>query len=162
MDSNEVKVGIGDFNVVMPPDKLITLGLGSCVGIVLYDKRKRIAGLAHIMLPDSAGFSRNNNPLKFADKAIPELLNSMEKKGANKNDIWAKIAGGANMFSFTQKNSTLDIGSRNGRAVKNILNELNIKLIAEDLGGNSGRTIIVESETGKVFIKTVDRKLKEL
>ena len=162
MDSNEVKVGIGDFNVVMPPDKLITLGLGSCVGIVLYDSKKKIAGLAHIMLPDSTGFNRNNNPLKFADKAIPELLKSMELKGAHKKDLWAKIAGGANMFSFTESNSALDIGGRNGKAVKEMLNKLNIILIAEDLGGHSGRTVIVESETGKVFIKTVDRKLKEL
>lgn len=161
MDQKEVKVGIGDLNVVVPPDKLITLGLGSCVGIAVYDSINKVAGLAHIMLPDSTSFTNQNNPMKFADLAIPMLVKKMESVGANRKAIKAKIAGGASMFSFPDKNPLMDIGGRNGLAVKEVLSKLNIPIVSEDLGGNSGRTMIVESESGKVFIKTVGKGIKE-
>lgn len=161
MDQKEVKIGIGDLNVVMPPDKLITLGLGSCVGIAIYDSINRVAGLAHIMLPDSTSFANQNNPMKFADLAIPMLVKKMENAGANRRIIKAKIAGGASMFSFPDRNPLMDIGGRNGLAVKEVLNKLNIPIVSEDLGGNSGRTMIVESDSGKVFIKTVGKGIKE-
>jgi chemotaxis protein CheD len=162
MQVNEIKVGIGDLNVALPPDKLITLGLGSCIGIALYDDRVRIAGLAHIMLPNSTGFSNQNNPMKFADKCIPSLVDVMIKKGANIRNIKAKIAGGASMFSFADKSPTMDIGARNSAAVKEVLHGLNVPVISEDLGGNSGRTMIVEADTGKIYIKTVGKGMREL
>ncbi len=161
MDQKEVKVGIGDLNVVLPPDKLITLGLGSCVGIAIYDSINRIAGLAHIMLPDSTSFTNQNNPMKFADLAIPMLVKQMEGAGANRRIIRAKIAGGASMFSFPDKNPMMDIGGRNGIAVKEVLGKLNIPIVSEDLGGSSGRTMIIEAESGKVFIKTVGKGIRE-
>ncbi|MEG0641752.1 MAG: chemotaxis protein CheD [Clostridium sp.] len=162
MEKNEIKVGIGDLNVAFPPDKIITLGLGSCVGIALYDSIHKVAGLAHIMLPNSEGFTNKSNPLKFADKALPSLIESMTKKGANKKYLKAKIAGGASMFSFGDKSSIADIGKRNGISVKEILLQMNIPILAEDLGGNSGRTMIIEAITGKVFIRTVGKGMKEL
>ncbi|MEG2892974.1 MAG: chemotaxis protein CheD [Clostridium sp.] len=162
MDKNEIKVGIGDLNVTSPPDKIITLGLGSCIGIAMYDSLNKVAGLAHIMLPSSIGFSNQSNPLKFADLALPSLLEGMLKKGANKKNIRAKIAGGASMFSFGDKSSIADIGKRNGISVKEILVKMNIPIMAEDLGGSSGRTMIIESVTGKVFIRTVGKGTKEL
>ncbi len=161
MEEKEVKVGIGDLNVVLPPDKLITLGLGSCVGIAIIDSINKIAGLAHIMLPDSTSFTNQNNPMKFADLAIPILVNKMEKAGANRRILKAKIAGGASMFSFPEKNPLMDIGGRNGIAVKAVLQKLNIPIVSEDLGGNSGRTMIVEAINGKVFIRTVGKGIKE-
>lgn len=162
MEVKEIKVGIGDLNVALPPDKLITLGLGSCVGIALYDINNRIAGLAHIMLPDSTGFTNQNNPMKFADKAIPMLVQKMKEKGANIRLLKAKIAGGASMFAFADKSPMMDIGNRNGKAVKEALKELNIPILSEDLGGSSGRTMIVEADSGKIFIKTVGKGIKEL
>lgn len=162
MDKKEIKVGIGDLNVAFPPDKIITLGLGSCVGIALYDSYKKIAGLAHIMLPESSGFSNQNNPMKFADKAIPMLVDKMVDSGANVRNLKAKIAGGASMFSFGDKSPIMDIGNRNGIAVKKILNQYNIPILSEDLGGSSGRTMIVDAEDGKVYIKTIGKGLKEL
>lgn len=161
MDEKEIKVGIGDLNVVLPPDKLVTLGLGSCVGIAIYDSINKIAGLAHIMLPDSTNFSNQNNPMKFADLAVPMLVKKMEEAGANKRVIKAKIAGGASMFSFPDKNPLMDIGGRNGIAVKEVLKKLNIPIISEDLGGNSGRTMIIEAANGRVFIKTVGKEIRE-
>ncbi|TDT50634.1 chemotaxis protein CheD [Fonticella tunisiensis] len=162
MDEKDIKVGIGDLNVALPPYRLITLGLGSCVGIALYDSISKVAGLAHIMLPDSSCFKNQKNPMKFADAAIPILIDKMLEKGASRVRLRAKIAGGASMFSFTDKNSILDIGSRNVKSVMSVLSKNNISLIAEDTGGNFGRTMIVEAETGKVYIRTAGKGIKEL
>lgn len=162
MEEKEVKVGIGDLNIVLPPDKLITLGLGSCVGIAIIDSINKIAGLAHIMLPDSTSFTNQSNPMKFADLAIPILIKKMEVAGANRRIIKAKIAGGASMFSFPDKNPLMDIGGRNGIAVKEVLQKMNVPVISEDLGGNSGRTMIVEAANCKVFIKTVGKGIREV
>ena len=115
----EVKVGIADLNVVMPPGKIMTIGLGSCIGIALYDKKLKIAGLAHIMLPDSTQFKTVTKPLKFADLAIPLLIEKMEGMGCKRSNLIAKIAGGASMFNFSDKSMVSDIGKRNAESVKN-------------------------------------------
>ncbi|WP_050606962.1 chemotaxis protein CheD [Clostridium niameyense] len=162
MDVKEIKVGIADLNVGNSPDKIITVGLGSCIGIALYDRSKGIGGLAHIMLPDSADFSRITNPLKFADLAIPILLEKMEKMGARKSLLKAKIAGGASMFNFSDKSMIMDIGHRNGEAVKSKLRNMSIPILAEDTGGNKGRTMIFDTSSGVVYIKTVGMGTKEI
>lgn len=161
MESKEVRVGIADLNVVISPDRLITVGLGSCIGIAIHDKYSNIAGLAHIMLPDSTQFSNVTNPLKFADLAIPLLIEKMIKQGANKRHMKAKIAGGASMFNFPDKKMMTDIGARNGEAVKVALEKVNIPLIAEDIGGNKGRTMILNANNGMVQIRTVGVGIKE-
>ena len=161
-NGKEVRVGIADLNMALPPDKIITVGLGSCIGIALYDNFKKVGGLVHIMLPDSTQFAKVTNPLKFADLGIPILIDKMKTKGANPARLKAKIAGGASMFNFPDKSMTMDIGRRNGIAVKQILQKLSIPLISEDIGGNKGRTMILDSETGKVFIKTVGIGAKEI
>lgn len=162
MEIKEVKVGIADLNVVESPNRLITVGLGSCIGIALYDKNKRIGGLAHIMLPDSRQFNNVTNPLKFADLAIPILLEKMENIGANKRNIKAKIAGGASMFNFSDKSMIMDIGNRNGIAVKEALSKCSITILSEDIGGNKGRTMIFDACNGIVQIKTVGMGIKEI
>lgn len=162
MNTEEIRVGIGDLNIAKDPQKLITVGLGSCIGIALYDKTSGIAGLSHIMLPDSKQFSSVTNPMKFADLAIPILVNKMELKGAKKRNLIAKIAGGASMFNFSDKNIISDIGYRNGVMVKEVLNELGIRLISEEIGGNKGRTMIVDSANGLVSIRTVGEGIKEI
>ena len=162
MDAKEIKVGIGDLNVALPPDRIVTLGLGSCVGIAIYDSQNKVAGLAHIMLPDSKSFTNQKNLMKFPDQAIPELINRMVKLGGNISYFKAKIAGGASMFGFSDKNPAMNIGARNGEAVKVNLKQYNIPIRAEDLGGNSGRTMIIEAATGKVLIKMVGHDIKEL
>lgn len=162
MEVKEIKIGIGDLNVALLQDKLITLGLGSCVGIALYDNINKIAGLAHIMLPYSTAFTNQSNPMKFADLAIPMLIEKMISSGSTGRTLKAKIAGGASMFSFGDRNPMMDIGNRNGKAVKEVLQQFKIPILSEDLGGSSGRTMIVEAATGKVFIKTVGKGIKEL
>ena len=162
MAALEVKVGIADLNIVLDPGTIMTIGLGSCIGIALYDKSKRFAGLAHIMLPDSTQFKSSSNPMKFADLAVPMLIEKMEKHGANKRNFIAKIAGGASMFNFTDKSIISDIGKRNSEAVKKALKNEQIPIVAEEIGGDKGRTMIVEAATGKVILKVVGQGIIEL
>lgn len=162
MGSNEIKVGIADLNLVLDPGIIMTIGLGSCIGIALYDSKLKVAGLSHIMLPDSTQFKNVTNPMKFADSAIPILIDRMEKQGCKKQNIIAKIAGGASMFNFSDKSIISDIGKRNSEAVKKSLKEIGIPIVAEDTGGNKGRTMILESSNGKVTLKIVGKGIIEI
>lgn len=154
-----IKVGMADLNVCMPPNGLTTLGLGSCVGIVLYDPVTKVSGLAHIMLPDSTKIKNNSNVAKFADTAIDKLIEEMTRLGGNKSRFVAKLAGGAQMFSFSSTNDLVRVGERNVQASKAKLKELGIRIIAEDTGKNYGRTIEFYPETGQLLIKTIGREI---
>lgn len=150
-----IKVGMADVNTIKAPGILTTLGLGSCVGIALYDKFNRIAGLAHIMLPSSKEIKNNENKAKFADTGIDLLIEMMIKKGAQRKNLTAKVTGGSQMFSFNNNNSVLKIGERNVIATKEKLTDLNIRIISEDTGGNYGRTIELDAEDGSLLVKTI-------
>jgi len=160
--NKEVRVGIADAAIVSAPDTLITMGLGSCIGIALYDKEKRIAGLVHIMLPDSTQFRNAVNPYKYADLGIDKLLAEMISKGCRKERIVAKIAGGASMFNFSDKTIISDMGKRNSLASVEAIKRLSIPIVAEDIGGNKGRTMILNSEDGSVTIRSIGNGLKTL
>ena len=160
MVGNMIRVGMADLNICSSPDAITTLGLGSCVGIVLYDATLKLAGLAHIMLPDSTQIRSNSNVAKFADTGIDALIQLMEKNGAQKRRLIAKIAGGAQMFAFSSENSMLCVGKRNVEATKKKLESLGIKIIAEDTGDSYGRTIEFYPETGELLIKTVGKTQK--
>lgn len=158
-----IKVGMADLNIASPPNTIRTSGLGSCVGLILYDEITLIAGMAHVMLPSSS-FSKQINPSpgKYADTAIPALVHLLEKKGAKLYSLKAKLAGGAQMFSFSSGNDLMRIGPRNVDAIKEKLKELNIPIIAEDVGGQSGRTIEFNPTSKKLFIRTVNQGTKEI
>lgn len=158
----QIKVGMADLAVAKEPDTLITIGLGSCVGIALYDPLARVGGLAHIMLPDSSQVRNRENLAKFADTAIPLTIDKMTASGALKSRLNAKIAGGAQMFSFAGGGDLLKIGARNVAAVKEVLARYNIPILHEDTGGNFGRTIELITATGVLIIKTIDRGSKEV
>lgn len=161
--SETIKVGMADLNICREPDCLTTIGLGSCVGIALYDSITKITGLAHIMLPDSKEIRNNSNVAKFADTGIMETLRRMEAAGAKRSRITAKIAGGACMFAFAMKeNDALNVGDKNVKAVKKVLSELKIPIIAEDTGLNYGRTVIIDSNTGMLTIKAVGKPEKQI
>lgn len=151
-----IKVGISDLNVVKAPNLIRTSGLGSCVGVVIYDPAVKIAGLAHIMLPDSK-FSRQKklNHYKYADTAIPILIKKLLALGARKNSLEAKLAGGAQMFQFSDSD-VMRIGPRNVEAVEKILKELNIPVVALDVGGNKGRTIEFDPNTSLLKIRSIN------
>lgn len=163
IESNIVKVGMGDLNVT-ELDVLRTTGLGSCVGVTLYDPVAKIAGMAHIMLP-SSDIARGSqlNKAKYADTAVPELLHRMQSAGAKHTRLEAKLAGGAQMFSFsTTAADTMRIGPRNVEACKAALERYNIPVRAEDTGGNYGRTIEIDSHTGILLVRSVLHGTKEM
>jgi len=157
-----IKVGMADLKTGKNPDSIISYGLGSCVGIALYDPQAKIGGLAHIMLPDSNQARATDNKAKFADTALPVMLDEIIRMGAVKSRITAKIAGGSQMFSFVQATDIMRIGDRNAEAVREVLKSLSIRLLAEDVGGNYGRTVELLLDTGVFVIKTVDKGEKKL
>ena len=158
----EVKVGMADMNVCASPDSIITLGLGSCVGLVLYDPSTKICGMVHVMLPDSKSIGVGNNLAKFADTGVEELLKMVVKKGAKKERLVAKMAGGAQMFSVNKDSPMLRVGERNVAAVKEELKKLGIRLIAEDTGENYGRTVIFYPESGEYLIRAIGKEPKTI
>lgn len=149
-----VTVGISDLNVVKGTDTLVTYALGSCIGICLYDAINHVAGLSHIMLPNSSLTVAGSNEMKFADTAVPLLLKKMVLQGAKAPYIKAKIAGGAQMFVVDKNSSVSNIGERNTAAVKEALQKLRIPIIAEDTGKNYGRTLFFSAENGIMRIKS--------
>lgn len=152
---NTIKIGIADMNIAKGEDELVTFALGSCVAICLYDSERRIAGMAHIMLPDSKLMANSaSQPLKFADTALLELLKAMQQSGARSALLWAKIAGGAQMFAETTNSPLGNIGGRNTQAVKEGLARFRIPIIAEDTGKNYGRTCYFDAATGTMLIKS--------
>ncbi|ADO56087.1 chemotaxis protein CheD [Paenibacillus jamilae] len=162
-DKSIIKVGMADLNVTSNPNSIRTTGLGSCVGLTLYDPHLKLAGMAHVMLP-SSDIAREGqlNIAKYADTALPELLERMLKLGAERRRLIAKMAGGAQMFAFAGSGDTMRIGPRNVESCKEMLVDLGIPLIAEDTGGNYGRTIELNSETGVLNIRSVQKGVKEL
>lgn len=159
-DNRELQVGIADLKVTRDPGKLITLGLGSCVGVSIYDPVAKVGGLLHLMLPDSTQFNKVTKPTKFADLGIPMLISEMQKIGARINRFQIKLVGGAQMFAGLDDKMTLNIGQRNVEKTRKILSDLKLKVLAEDVGGNRGRTMILDTATGQVTIRTLGNKLK--
>jgi chemotaxis protein CheD len=157
-----IKVGMADLKVAKHPDALTTLGLGSCIGICLYDPVTKTIGMAHIMLPSSKTIKNNSNVAKFADTAVTKLLSEMKAEGANLRRLVGKIAGGSQMFKFTSGNDMMKIGLRNAEAVREILKDNKIPILADDTGGNFGRTIEFFSESGGLKIKTIGHGVKEI
>lgn len=138
-------VGLGQIQIARNEDTLASI-LGSCVGVAVFDPSRRIAAFAHVVLPNSGG--RPGLPGRFADTAIPTMLQELRNKGANPQQLRAKIAGGARMFG----NSQINIGERNAEEVRRQLKEKNIPLIAEDVGGTKGRKVSFCPQTSKMEI----------
>lgn len=158
-----VKVGIADMNIVKTPKIIRTSGLGSCVGVVVYDHGNGMAGLAHVMLPESSLAKGGAfNSAKYADTAVRELVSRLARSGARPSFLKAKIAGGAQMFQFSSGSDLMRIGPRNVEAVKRELAFLKIAILSEDVGGNSGRTIEFNPQTGILNIRTVNKGTVEI
>ncbi len=158
--TNTIKVAMADFKIAKAPDSLTTLGLGSCIGLTLYDPVTKIGGLVHYMLPDSTKLKNNSNIAKFGDTGIQALYDEIIKAGANSRRLVAKIAGGARMFAISNSSAIGNVGDRNTEMAKQMLRKLNIPLKAEDTGLNYGRTVILDCETGDYTIKSVGKPEK--
>ncbi len=160
--SEMIKVGMADLKICVAPDTITTQGLGSCVGVAIRDPHTGIGGLAHVMLPDSQAIKNNSNIPKFADTGIVELVRQIVARGGSRNRLVAKIAGGAQMFSFQSKSDMVRIGERNAEACKKKLQEMKIPILAEDTGLNYGRTVIFHPATGDFVIRAVGKPERKI
>lgn len=152
-----VKVGMADYKVGRAPSTLISYGLGSCIGISVYDPHSKVGGLLHIMLSDSTQSRANENPAKFADTGIPLLVREVVAAGGVQRRLVAKLAGGAQMFAFKNATAIMRVGERNAQVSKEILKRLGIPIVAEDTGGTCGRTVSIDLTNGDYFVKTVEK-----
>ena len=157
-----IAVGIGEIVVAAAPLRLTTV-LGSCIGIVAYDPKSRVGGIAHVMLPESTGSVSPAAPGKYADAAIPELVRRVrEKTRASANPLTIKIAGGANMFSRVNGNGGLQIGPRNAEATRAAVKRLGLSIRGEDVGGTKGRKVLFDPETGRVKVSSLGGEEREI
>lgn len=154
--NDPIRVRMAEYYVGQSPDVLVTIGLGSCIGIALFDSIKKIGGLIHIMLPEN---KKGLKPAKYADTGIPFLIDKMIQAGAYRDNIKAKIAGGAHMFS-SDGDLNIRVGARNIEAVTDILKDNKIKILGKDVGENYGRTMEFYTEDGRVVIRSYKKGKK--
>jgi chemotaxis protein CheD len=157
---DEVVVDIADFAVAGGDAVLVTAGLGSCVALALHDPSTGIAGLAHILLPSTGTGPPSIHPAKYADTGVPLLVDEMHRHGAS-GPIVARLAGGARMFAALLS-SGINMGQRNIEATRSALERLGIPIVAEDVGGEYGRSVRVAASTGAMTVRSLvggDREL---
>lgn len=158
---NEIRVKVADLAVSKANDVIVTIGLGSCVAIMLYDRAAKVGGLAHILLP-SEGLSRDRSNLaKFPATAVPVLLAEMRRLGSH-GPLTAKIVGGASMFAALLPSSGINMGERNIEATRGVLERNALPVVAEDVGGEYGRSVYFDLATGKVLVKSLKAGNREL
>jgi chemotaxis protein CheD len=159
MPEKEWAVGIAEVKTARSPDRLTAYGLGSCVGISLYDRQNKIGGMAHVMLPSSQLYSRTAVPGKYADTAIESLLKALLEEGANLTALEAKLVGGANMFASIIPQA-VPIGMRNVSASRDKLLEKGIPVLAEEVGGSQGRTVFFSLLDGRMEIRKLNQPVQ--
>jgi chemotaxis protein CheD len=157
----EVMVRMGEMAVSRTPgDVLVSIGLGSCIGLCLIDRRRQAAGLAHVMLPTGGP---GETPGKFAPSAVPALVDELQQLGAIKTALEAVLVGGAQMFSFGNAgDGNLDVGARNDVATREALDAARIPVIADATGGSTGRTVRLLVEEPRVIVKEAGAGEREL
>ena len=158
-----ITVGLGEICVTNDPAaSLACFGLGSCIGLCAYDPVSKVAGMAHIVLPESNHSSQSNASAKYADIAVPLLLEKMRQHGAVKSRLVTKLVGGAQMIQVAGFDSVLEMGVRNLEMTKKALAGEGIRLSAADTGGSQGRSVWLSTDSGRVTVRTAGTELKEL
>jgi len=155
---DRIKVGIAEYEVTTDGAALTTSGLGSCIGVALFDDSVGVAGLVHVMLPTAE--EGEGNRAKFADTGVEALVEAMEDVGANRGNMTAKIAGGSDMLDFS--NDGESIGARNAEMVRATLGEYDIPLEGDDVGGDHGRSLRLEADTGDLVVKSANQEANRL
>lgn len=162
MSGREVVVRVAELRTGGPEDVLVTVGLGSCVAIVLHDPHARIGGLAHVLLPSPALTRLDANPAKFPHSAVPRLVQLMTEQGARPERITARLAGGASMFASLAPPGTVQMGERNLVAARQALHSHGLPLVGEAVGGDFGRTVRLRVADGRVEVSTVAHGVQHL
>ena len=158
-EQERVKVGIAEYEVTTEDATLTTSGLGSCLGVALYDPEAGVAGLVHVMLPSADGVE-DPNVAKYADTGIETLLLEMERVGADRDRVCAKVAGGSDMLDFSENGS--GIGVRNMQQVEATLEEFGVPLVSQDVGGDHGRSLRLDGASGDLTVKSANDGRKTL
>jgi chemotaxis protein CheD len=158
----EIVVKVADLRSGLENDTLVTVGLGSCVAVLLHDAQARVGGLAHFLLPSPALSRVNSNPAKFPQTAIPRLIELMVADGANPQRITARLAGGASMFGGLAPPGTIQMGERNLVAARQVLNSHRVPLAGEAVGGDFGRTVRMRVSDGRIEVATVAHGIQHL
>jgi chemotaxis protein CheD len=158
--SNKIEVTMGEGAVCRAPHIIASSGIGSCVAVALYDTKRSLGGLAHIMLPDSE--NRNGHrSYRYADTAIAALIKKLRAMGASQQYLVAKLVGGAKMF-ISGDDSSPGIGEQNVKSVKRILKQKKIVVIGESTGGSYGRNVEFHLDSGRVMVKAIGQEVKEI
>jgi len=152
MDQNKIDVKMGEFMVAESPSILQSIGIGSCIVVCIYDRKNKIGGLAHIMSPKSR-MESSIKPMRFANTAIKMMLESMRNLGADTEHLTAKLIGGASMFPKVTE--ILEIGKENALAVKNELKKTGVRVIKEEIGGNTGRSVWFDTSNGDAVVSKI-------
>ena len=146
-------VGIGDCAVTSNPEQtLVTYALGSCIALTVYDPQTRVAGLLHYLLPDSKldSVRGGNNPFLCANTAIPLLFQLVAQAGADRRRLVVRIVGGAQVMD---DNGIFQIGKRNHLAARQILWKAGVLIRGEETGGSVSRSVRMEVQTGRVWVR---------
>ncbi|HEV7364854.1 MAG TPA: chemotaxis protein CheD [Gemmatimonadales bacterium] len=162
MSGREVVVRVADLRTGRAEDVLVTVGLGSCVAIVLHDAEAKVGGLAHVLLPSPALARPDSNPAKFPQSAVPRLLELMVADGARPERITGRLAGGASMFASLAPPGTIQMGERNLVAARQALSKHGVRLVGEAVGGDFGRTVRLRVRDGRVEVRTVSHGVRHL
>ena len=162
MSGRELLVRVADLRAGVANDILVTVGLGSCVAILLHDAEARVGGLAHVLLPSPALARRDANPAKFPQSAVPRLLQLMTAEGARPDRITARLVGGASMFAALAPPGTVQMGERNLVAARQALSSHGLPLVGEAVGGDFGRTVRLRVRDGRVEVSTVSHGVQQL
>jgi chemotaxis protein CheD len=162
VSGREVVVRVADLGVGRAADTLVTVGLGSCVAIVLHDAKAKVGGLAHVLLPSPALARDDGKPARFPQSAVPALLQLMTAQGADTRRITARLAGGASMFAALAPPGTIQMGERNLLAARAALTSNGVALVGEAVGGDFGRTVRFRVADGQLMISTVAHGVQQL
>ena len=162
MTHSEVIVRVADLRVGKGQDVLVTVGLGSCVAVLLYDSVTRVGGMAHILLPSPALSRADHNPAKVPQTAIPHLVDLMAREGASPRRLTGRLVGGASMFATLAAPGTIQMGERNVVACRQVLHAQGIPLTGEAVGGDYGRTVKLRMSDGQVEVHTVAHGVRTL
>ena len=162
MEEKIIEVDLADLKIAQLPARLVTRGLGSCLGITIYDPIKKIGAMAHAMLPDIDKARIKFNPARFVNSVIRKAVEELEKLGSSKVHLVAKLFGGAHMFTFIAFDSVLNVGQKNIEMAQDVLKELGVKVAAQETGGTFGRTIELNLQNGKVMVRTISLGEKEV
>lgn len=153
--SAEVIIKVAELRAARGDSRLVTVGLGSCVAIVLHDAAAAVGGMAHVLLPSPALSRQSDNPAKFPQTAVPTLIEAMVALGASPRRLTARLAGGASMFANLSPAGAIQMGERNVVASRQVLAQLEVPITAEAVGGDYGRTVRFDVASGRVLVSSL-------